>query len=156
MKNLFLKNEILQLEDLFENEFSLPFLVENIPNEVTLDDTIHSKKMILELLREKYNLIIQLPTFPIYKTLLNSHIIVENAFFKLLSINHTSYNEDVWELMCENEYSNSWTFFLLDSIENVEFTLPTTSSERVLVREIGKNEIFHFRLELNELTVCKW
>ncbi len=67
--------------------------------------------MILELLREKYNLIIQIPTFPIYKTLLNSHVIVENAFFKLLSINHTSYNADVWELMCENEYSNSWTFF---------------------------------------------
>ncbi|WP_261797772.1 hypothetical protein [Kurthia senegalensis] len=44
MKESFLKNEILQLEDIFENEFSLPFLVENIPNEVTLDDTVHSKK----------------------------------------------------------------------------------------------------------------
>lgn len=44
MKNLFLKNEILQLEDIFENEFSLPFLVENIPNELTLDDNVNSKK----------------------------------------------------------------------------------------------------------------
>lgn len=44
MKNLFLKNEILQLEDIFENECSLPFLVENIPNELTLDDNVNSKK----------------------------------------------------------------------------------------------------------------
>lgn len=58
--------------------------------------------------------------------------------------------------MYENEYSNSWTFFLLKSIENVKFTLPATSSERIVVREIGRNELFYFRLELNELTICKW
>lgn len=156
MKRSYLKNEILQLEDILENELSLPFLVENIPNEVTLDDTINSKKRIIVLLQEKYDLIIQLPTFPIYKALLNSNVIVENEFFKLISINQTSYNEEIWELMCENEYSNSWTFFLLKSIENVKFSLPTTSSERILVREIGRNEIFYFRLELNELTICKW
>lgn len=156
MKRSYLKNEILQLEDIFENELSLPFLVENIPNEVTLDDTINSKKRIIVLLQEKYDLIIQIPTFPIYKALLNSNVIVENEFFKLISINQTSYNEEIWELMCENEYSNSWTFFLLKSIENVKFSLPTTSSERILVREIGRNEIFYFRLELNELTICKW
>lgn len=156
MKRSYLKNEILQLEDIFENELSLPFLVENIPNEVTLDDTINSKKRIIVLLQEKYDLIIQLPTFPIYKALLNSNVMVENEFFKLISINQASYNEEIWELMCENEYSNSWTFFLLKSIENVKFSLPTTSSERILVREIGRNEIFYFRLELNELTICKW
>lgn len=156
MKRSYLKNEILQLEDIFENELSLPFLVENIPNEVTLDDTINSKQRIIVLLQEKYDLIIQIPTFPIYKALLNSNVIVENEFFKLISINQTSYNEEIWELMCENEYSNSWTFFLLKSIENVKFSLPTTSSERILVREIGRNEIFYFRLELNELTICKW
>ena len=156
MKRSYLKNEILQLEDIFENELSLPFLVENIPNEVTLDDTINSKQRIIVLLQEKYDLIIQLPTFPIYKALLNSNVMVENEFFKLISINQASYNEEIWELMCENEYSNSWTFFLLKSIENVKFSLPTTSSERILVREIGRNEIFYFRLELNELTICKW
>lgn len=156
MKRSYLKNEILQLEDILENELSLPFLVENIPNEVTLDDTINSKQRIIVLLQEKYDLIIQIPTFPIYKALLNSNVIVENEFFKLISINQTSYNEEIWELMCENEYSNSWTFFLLKSIENVKFSLPTTSSERILVREIGRNEIFYFRLELNELTICKW
>lgn len=44
MKNLFLKNEILQLEYIFENKCSLHFLVENIPNELTLDDNVNSKK----------------------------------------------------------------------------------------------------------------
>lgn len=156
MKDLYVREDILQLEDIFENEFSLPFLSKELPKEIIVLATINSKEQLERLLSEDYCLLVQIPSFPKYKALVDCTHLEGNEYFKLIVVDQYTYNENVWNLIYENEYSNGWSSFLLKNRANVKINLPISSSERISIEQMGSNEIIYISLELNELTICKW
>lgn len=101
------KEELLNLDDRFEYEFSIPFSISEIPNELIEAEEVNCKELVEELLQQNYTLLIQIPLLPNNKAFTRFTTIKQNDSFQLYELQQAEFTEEIWHTCIENEYSNA-------------------------------------------------
>lgn len=153
---IYSKLKLESIDDLYENEFGLPILTSNIPDELIEYSGIDCKSYIEESLKKNCSLLLKVPSFPRIKELKNAEILKSNSISMLYRIQKNIYGDGIWKFLNENEYANGYDFFLLKSIVDIDFLIPNSSMERIKVSNITSNKIVVLRLENNEMTELTW
>ncbi|MFF3102182.1 hypothetical protein [Viridibacillus arvi] len=148
---LFSRSMIEKMDDTYENEFSLPILTGVIPVQISEISELDCRCKIKKLLSQDYKILIQTPNLPKRKILSHLHIQAQNNYFTLYYLSASSYTDDIWELLNEQQYANGHTFFFIKDTEGIEFELPQSSNKRLKVLNVKNNEIIILRLELEEV-----
>lgn len=152
------RNDLLKFDYPFEYYFNISIEVDSLPFEIIEKDINSSIKKIEKKLLNGYSLIIQMPSFPNQKEFLKIEVIKRNATFKLFKLNYDSFNSKIVELLYENEYRNDWTFFLIKTLDHIDFKVSESSSveNNLKISGIENNEIIFLRMESNKIIKCKW
>lgn len=154
--DIYSKTMILNLDDIYENEFSLPILTGEVPFEIVEYSNLECKNELEKRLSQNYFLIIQTPNFPKNKVFSTISILDVSDYFTLYRITNYSYSNSIWEFINENEYADGYTYFLIKDLENVYFEMANSSRDRLKIRNLKMNEIIILRLEMNETIQLTW
>lgn len=150
------KLHIEQFDDIYENEFVLPILTSTMPDEVIEYDEINCESYIIDKLNQNYCLLLKIPSFPKEKLLKKTQVLENNNISTLYKIDSSTYDNNIWGLLNAYEYANGYAFFLMKNIDNVKFTIPFSSSERIEISNSTSNKITILRLEMNEIIELLW
>ena len=154
MQTIHSKIEIMALEDRFENEFTLMYETNIIPELLIEMKEISYSTIINALIAQKYSLIICLPRLPVYKELKKAELLIENPSFKLLRIPAEDYSFALEEFLKDFEYA--FSFMWIKHAYEITYVLPSTSQERIKLLNLFNNEVFSFWIENKECTKAVW
>ncbi|MGE7837626.1 hypothetical protein [Viridibacillus arvi] len=90
------------MDDTYENEFSLPILTEVIPFQISEFYEPNCRGKIEKLLSQEYKILIKTPNLPKRKILSHLHLQTKNNYFTLYEVSASSYTDDIWELLNDN------------------------------------------------------
>lgn len=154
MEVCYTKNDLKQLDDRYENCFSLSYETTEMPNFLVEITDIPYLEMRDKLINKKYSLILCLPSLPVYKILEKAEFLKENNSFKLLRISSENYTAEIEDFLFASEYGIS--FFWLQDSQKVIYKLPETSQERILLSNLSNNHLYRFWMEIEECAMAVW
>ncbi|WP_290787251.1 hypothetical protein [Exiguobacterium sp. UBA7533] len=137
MRTIYLREDLLALEDPFEYEVGLPIRIRELPSSVIEEKILDSREQLDRLLKDGYTLVIQKPRIPNAPVFAGLPVIAENTIMKLYIYEANCCEDALWDVLSENEYDRHCAYFLLKKIEGVRFELAYTQPSQqslILVR----------------------
>lgn len=154
MERLYTKRDLENLEDRFEFLFPVPYESNTIPDRLKEVRAASFSAITSQLIQEDFSLIVCIPDLPVVKVLNQAELISTNHSFRLLRISSQTYSSAIEGFLMEN--STDLKFFWIKNIQKLQFELPKTSYERIMLVNMNQNEVYSFWLEDEECTIATW
>ncbi|GEM_PF-6383193 len=150
------RRDLELLEDRYENEFVLSLLTNEEPRELNHMLEANPKSVFKNYWEKQYSFVILVSNFMLAKLDLDYLIFKKNNSFSLISITRKNNVKKILSILREYEYVNGFCFFMIKSLDGLNFDLPIDSQERVKVTQLSNNEIVIFQFDVEEVILIKY
>ncbi|UQW96467.1 hypothetical protein M2M59_10750 [Rummeliibacillus sp. G93] len=153
---IYQRRDLELLEDRYENEFVLSVLTNEEPRELNHMLEAKPETIFKDYWEKQYSFVILFSNFMLAKLGLEYLLLKKNNSFSLISISRKNNFNKILSILREYEYVNGFCFFMIKSLDGLNFELAIDSQERVKVTQLSNNEIVIFQFDVEEVILIKY